>query len=808
LLLKDGKRTMKSRIILIIFMLIVFEAKAQRTKIYKATFLETAPKIDAIEDSIWETVPIASNFVQVQPFNGKKPTKPTEVKLAYTEKAIYIFAKIYDDPKKINAFLTQKDQEGQSDWFAVSFDTYNNGLLAYTFAVTASNVHIDYKSIGTKKDYAWNPVWTSKVSRNKYGWTVEMKIPFNMLRFNKKNLGLWHINFYRHIQRNRETDSWNYIDIKSQEEISQYGILEGIDKVKSGPRIELYPYLSAGLVEQSANTATFRRGGMDLKMGLSKSFTLDMMLIPDFGEVFSDEQTLNLTPYEVYYSEQRPFFTEGTEIFNLGGIFYSRRIGGQPAKYSEVANYLREGETIVENPSEVQILNATKISGKTKNGYGIGFLNTVTSNTFALLYDTINDQYRQIITEPLTNYNVIAVEKDLPNNSYIGIINTNKTVPLFKRSSNVTAVEANIKDRTKTISVYTKIGMSNIFHNWNEKPFSGIGYSFAINKIKGNFRTGISRTSYSDQYYINDMGYLPQNNIITNRAYVAYYIFKPFWKIQNWKTTASFSYKSLYSNQNFVGMQIDFATYGTLRKSLTSLGLAMSITPGNTYDYFEPRVDNYVFIEPPKQSYKAWISTNYSKPFAVDLHAKLYYPLSYIPSQYGYGFTFIPRFRISKYTLTILSLDYNIDLNDYGFITTSPQKDTVYFGRRNIQTVENKAEINIMFSPKAYFTLRLRHYWTLLFYTGIYSLSPQGSLEPIYNSSIYIPDQNINFNIANIEFVFKWEFLPGSEISVTYKKELSRTGTELIPEYLKNFDFFIKNSDYYRYLSLKLVFFI
>ncbi len=205
------------------------------------------------------------------------------------------------------------------------------------------------------------------------GWVAEIEIPYSALRFPNNDLQTWGINFAREIRRIREISSWNFVDKKIDGILNQSGVVTGIENIKPPLRLSFEPYLSTSLLkEPESNAWDFKfNGGMDLKYGISESFTLDMTLIPDFSQVPSDDQVVNLGPFETYYSEKRQFFTEGVELFSKGDVFYSRRVGSEPMGYDDIEeNY--PPENIIENPEQTQLLNATKLSGRTSSGTGIG----------------------------------------------------------------------------------------------------------------------------------------------------------------------------------------------------------------------------------------------------------------------------------------------------------------------------------------------------------------------------------------------------------------------------------------------------
>lgn len=290
-----------------------------QNKNYQATRINTAPKIDGqLNDECWNNLPVAKDFIQYEPYNGGPASQETEVKLAYDNKALYVSAILYDQmPDSIMAELSERDNmDGNVDIFAFTIQPFNDGLNGFSFWVTAAGVQADYKNTNDEMDANWNAVWESKTAFVENAWQVEIKIPYSAIRFPKTNIQTWGINFRRSIRRKREWSTWNFVDKNVGTYLPQSGTVTGIKDIKPSLRLSVTPYVSAYAENNSEThkTGYSINGGLDLKYGINESFTLDMTLIPDFGQVQSDDVVLNLSPDETYYSEKRAFFTEGTEL--------------------------------------------------------------------------------------------------------------------------------------------------------------------------------------------------------------------------------------------------------------------------------------------------------------------------------------------------------------------------------------------------------------------------------------------------------------------------------------------------------------
>ncbi len=380
---------------LIFGVVLVTNAFAQERNL-PALKINTPIKIDGIlDEAAWQKAAIADSFIVNFPTFGVPAKQNTQVRVLYSDQAVYIGAYLYDDPKLIRKQLTSRDGESRQDidYFSVFFDTYNDNQNGYQFLVTARNVQSDGRLVANKvsqfglpTDYTWDAVWESKVTMQKDGWIVEMKIPYSALRFSKKEIQDWGVNFQRYIRRNNEGSFWNKVDPQQNGFVNQFGNLTDVVNITPPLRLSVLPYITTGvrttpLANGTTNTTILRNGGMDVKYGVNESFTLDATLIPDFGQVVSDNVVLNLTPYEVQFQENRPFFTEGLELFNKAGLFYSRRVGSTPNNYQALNNQVNSDANLrmISNPGITQLYNASKFSGRNKSKLVIGVFNAITA---------------------------------------------------------------------------------------------------------------------------------------------------------------------------------------------------------------------------------------------------------------------------------------------------------------------------------------------------------------------------------------------------------------------------------------------
>lgn len=387
---------------------IVTVRSIETTKIAIAN--SSAPKIDGnLDDECWGNISVNADFIISTPTFGKPSSFKTEVKIIYDDNAIYIGAYCHDkEPKKIQRLLTARDDNGNADWFSVGFDTYNDNINGFRFQLSAANVQSDARLSPGSFDLNWDAVWFSKTSLKVDGWVAEIKIPYSALRFPKAADQTWGLQFSRYVQRLNEISSWSPVNPQTDGIVNQWGELAHLKNLNPPLRLSFVPYFTAGfsreplsITNRTFDTHKILNGGLDINWGIDESFTLNTTLVPDFGQVQSDSKVLNLSPFEQTFQERRAFFTEGTELFKRkvglspGQLFYSRRIGQTPTLYYDIPYTIDGNEEIISNPSSTQLYNATKISGRTKSDFGIGFLNAVSAPMYAVIKNTNDGSIRK-----------------------------------------------------------------------------------------------------------------------------------------------------------------------------------------------------------------------------------------------------------------------------------------------------------------------------------------------------------------------------------------------------------------------------
>jgi hypothetical protein len=777
---------------------------AQEKKSVEALSISTPINIDGILDEpAYSQSQPAKDFVQLQPYNGKPCYQPSEVHILYDQSAIYVGAMLYDSsPDSIFNFFSERDNIGSSDYFGVYFDPYNQGQLAYGFFITPAGVQTDLKAIKTSYDYEddnWDAVWQSKTRVTDKGWIVEMRIPYSALRFPENGGGTWGLNMFRNIRRYSSNNSWNFIDREVSGFIHQEGQLTGIQNIKPPIRLSVSPYAAAYTEFKSGkSSADFTyKGGMDLKYGISESFTLDLMLIPDFGQIQSDDKQLNLSPYELYYSEKRQFFTEGTELFERGGILYSRRIGASPKFSNKAYDALTDNEIIDYNPTETQLLNATKVSGRTPKGWGLGLLNAITLPSYATLKDTLTGQKRDIQIQPFTNYNVTVIDKTLKNNSYVSLINSNILMANDPFRANVTATDFQIRNKKKTFAVTGKGGISSRTNGEHETGFFA---NLGLDKNSGKLQYGITQSIISDKFNPNDLGYLRRNNELNTQAYIYYGIIEPFSIFKQMSANIWWEHERMYEPSAVSGNSLGLNYYNQFKNNYSFQ--ANFQVSGTIHDYYEPRVSGRYYIEPYYYQWSLWGCSDSRKP--------VYLSASYTGAKqpdtdqrYQNG-DFYVGVRIGKRYQLSYSARFENQINDRGFVDMTDNQDTIYFTKRNVRTFENVLGASYVFNNKAGINLRIRHYWSGAGNKEFFQLQEDGLLA---EDLAYNENRDENYNAFNIDLVFRWIFAPGSELSLAWKNSILNSNDKVVRNYWNNFERTWK-SDQTNSFSIKILYYI
>lgn len=791
-----------------ILLLISFAGFAQSLPIKKkltAQRTSVTPKIDGIlDDDAWQNAPIATNFVELRPVPGRVESQDgrTEVRIIYDDHAVYVAARMYDRPDSVVHELVSRDQIGNADFVGVMFDTFLDGVNGNGFYVTAAGVQFDakYSLIGGEDD-SWNAVWDSAVKLDDKGWTAEFKIPYSALRFSNKDIQSWGLNIVRKRTGSNRQTFWNAVDPKVDGFVNQAGVLEGLSKIKAPLRLSFSPYISTLLSHYPYNTAGVKNsqatfnGGMDVKYGINKSFTLDMTLIPDFGQVQSDYRILNLTPFEVKFNENRQFFTEGTEMFNKGDLFYSKRVGSIPSYF----NYegINATDKVIKSPQEGKVLNATKISGRTAGGLGIGLFNAVTNTMYAEVEDQ-NGNRREVQTQPLTNYNIFVLDQSLKNNSSVSVINTNVLRQGSAYDANVTAALFNFSNKSNKYYVSGAGKMSYLTSDPIKENRTGYSYDFGFGKKSGNFTARYLQEFADTKFDPSDMGFYTNNNFLDQGLNLAYSIYKPskwYNELQAW---TELEYSTRFKPGDYQSFGIYPGVYAQF-KNFWSVELNGNwVAEGN--DFYESR-NGQVYKAP--ESYRVAIYVNPNRAKAYNFGGNIWLTKKAMFNGVAYNFYFFQNLRVSDKLAFGLDLGYNPSYNYVNWVTMANAQSV--FSRYDRNTVENSFDIKYSFNNKMGLTFVARHYWSDRRNKDFYTLNNEGRLDPYQGAALQNLDRD--YNVFNIDLVYRWQFKPGSELSITYKNAAETSEKYFVKRYNRNLDNTL-SSPQNNSLSVKVLYYI
>ncbi len=773
-------------LILLFFAIIsTFDSYGQRKNLQAKSISENISIDGKINEAIWNTAPVATDFLMLEPDNGRpiSPNKKTDVRILYNNDAIYVAAILYDDePQKILKELTQRDNFGTADHFGIFINGFNDGQQDFRFFVSSSGVQMDCLATEGGEDYSWDAIWDSEVSITEYGWVVEMKIPYAALRFSNDEKQTWGLNFYREIKRDRQKYTWNLIDMKIGAALPQTGQLEGIENIKPPTRLFFIPYSSFYVENNKEGTDNKFKAGMDIKYGINDSFTLDAILVPDFGQTKYDNVVLNLGPFEQQFNENRPFFTEGTDLFNKGNLLYSRRIGGSPSTYL----YSSDENVIASNPSTVNLINAIKISGRTSSGLGIGVLNAVTEKTYGTLRNTQTNETNRVVVEPLTNYNILVLDQRFNQNSSVALVNTNVTRNGEFRDANVSALVYDLNTKNNKFNLTGDFKYSYINEYGDNDNLNGINTAIQIGKKGGKWRYNTGATYVSKEYDANDLGITFINNFHSGYVNLGYRILNPNSVFNTFKINTNY-----YAEfQNTTGrlqkgeINIDF-TSTSIKNDYYAI--FVYISPLETYDFYEARVDER-FVNLPKNVYSSfYFSSNYNRKFALDLNP--YFTVTSEKNRVSYGLKIAPRYRFSDKLLMNYMIEAYNQNSDRGWVAFDG--DAIIFAERDRRTLTNELGLKYSMNPKMTLNLAARHYWSYAENNQYLTLQNDGSLT---SNSTFTVNKNSNFSTWNFDLSYSWWFAPGSQISVLYRNNATDSRTEIDRRLGNNFKNLFNNN--------------
>lgn len=762
--------------------LVGFGALAQKKSI-TALKIDTPIQIDGnLDEEIWFQADVASDFVMFDPDNDKPLPyeKRSEVRILYDNEGIYIGAIHYDnEPHLVMREFTQRDNFGVSDHFGVFINGFNDGQQDFRFFVSTAGVQMDCLATEFREDFSWDAIWESAVKITDFGWTVELMIPYAALRFPPVEVQEWGLNFTRELRRDRQRYAWSPIDARIGAVIPQAGILKGIRDIKPPVRLFLIPYASTYMQKNENGFQDIYKAGLDVKYGINDAFTLDAILIPDFGQAAFDDVILNLSPFEQQFLENRPFFSEGTDIFNRGGLLYTRRIGGAPSRRARP----QDNEELAYAPTTVNLLNALKVSGRTQDGLGIGVLNALTEPAYARITNTETGESRREMVEPLTNYNVTVFDQRFGGNSSVTFINTNVWRSGNFRDANVTGVVFDLNTPENTYNLSGDFKYSSIHSVQNRQ-----GYSTMLNfgRTYSKHRFNIRGLYVSKDYEINDLGINFMTNYHSVRANYNYRILNPVGPLNTFRINTNF-YSEVHNTTGKIQQTWqNLIAQGTTRQNDFFLA-AVYTNPFQTYDFYESRIEGQWLNFPRSNGAWMYLSTNYNRKWAIDFEPS--YRKYDQANRDDLSILFSPRYRFTDRFSLIYSFHYMHQNSDVGWVDFF--ENQTILAERNRTTVTNSIRGRYSLNEVMTFNLVARYYWSVADNLIYHRLNSDGSFSPIEE---YPFSRNANFNLWNFDLSYSWWFAPGSEISVLYRNnaqsftnEVQRNMNENVSRLFENY---------------------
>ncbi|OJV35048.1 MAG: hypothetical protein BGO33_02380 [Bacteroidia bacterium 43-41] len=568
-----------------------------QTKTYTTSRTQQAPEIDGqLTDDCWQNAGWESDFVQFEPNQGAAPSQQTQFAIVYDDNNLYIAIKALDsEPDKIVRRVSRRDV-ADGDAVAIVIDSYEDKMTAFAFLVSAAGSKTDWRQTeGNGEDNSWDPIWEVRTSLQPDGWYAEMRIPYSQLRFGKKVRYRWGLEVMRHVYRHQERSFWQPIDKASAKFIGDFGTLEGICNIYPKKDIEIVPFALSQLTLSEKETGNpFATGtrtkasmGVDGKISLTNDITLNFTINPDFGQVEADPSVVNLTNFETYFNEKRPFFVEGSNIYHYpfdltnneqNKLFYSRRLGREPH-----LNYDTKDGEYVREPGRTTILGAVKVSGKTRKGTSIGILNAVTQKMSSEI-DRDGERLKYAV-EPTSNYFVGRLEQDLDSGNLIvgGMITaTNRKIDeqqfevlpgsAYTAGMNLTkywkdksyfitartffshlrgSQEAMVQLQKSSARYYQRPDAKHLELDAERTSLSGFGGSVSGGKVSGHFNVlGFSSWS-SPGLEFNDIGFKPNADMFMNGVWAEWNEWRPRGIVNKYRFNGS-----LYNIRDFSGTSL------------------------------------------------------------------------------------------------------------------------------------------------------------------------------------------------------------------------------------------------------------
>lgn len=836
----------------------VFAQNQKKKEYFAGQCLKNEISVDGkLNEAAWSKAAWQDDFTQYEPSEGKQPGQKTEFAILLDDNYIYVGFKCWDThADSIVQRLTRRD-ELDGDFVAVQFDSFFDKRTAFCFFVNAAAIKYDYMTSndGENEDNSWDPIWLVKTSRDNLGWYVEMKIPLTQLRFEGNGEQTWGLQVGRMLFRKQEVSLWQPAVKKKSGWVSQFGELKGLNNLKARKVADLTPYAVARTdrFEKEANNPFKNSGkknqlnvGLDGKLGLTNNLTLDFTINPDFGQVEADPSEVNLTSFETFFQEKRPFFIEGKNILSFPlmfgdgdlaseNLFYSRRIGRRPHYSPEIAD-----DEYMDAPEFTSILGAAKVTGKTKSGWSVGVLESLTANEYAHIS---NSHRRSEMIEPFTNYSIGRLQKDFNNgNTFLGGMFTSVNRNLGEEqlnylhksaytggidfvhkwhnkdwevdfSSYFSRVEGSTEAITETqkswIHGFQRPDATHLTLDTTRTSLSGQGGKIVLGKMGGNLKFMAATAWKSPGLELNDVGYMRQADNILEVVWVGYRIFEPFSIFRNlnlnfnqW-TEWNFAGESTGPGGN-INAHTQFKNYWNFHFGVNVNGKGLSAT--------ELRGGPALKYSGTKNLWMA-LGSNEQKKLTTEAEFMILGGnVKDSKKMVNYGLAL--GYRPSKNLKITLSPNFTTNNDELQYVTQQDysNKTDYIFARINQKTLSASLRVNYNITPD----LSIQYWGQPFLASGKYTefkritdsrsdsyanrFSPFSGTELTYQSqdelyqvsdpsgnALYTfdqPDFNVKEFLSNM--VVRWEYLPGSTLYLVWSQTRNQSATNGIFNFNKD----------------------
>ena len=750
------------------------------------------PVIDGrVEDEVWSRANVIDTFLQRRPDEGEAASERTEVRILYDDQALYISFIAYDaNPEGIVRRLSRRDRDVPSDKVSIGIDSDFDRKTAFIFEVNAAGVMRDFFMYddGNEVDMNWDAIWYAEVAERHDGWSAEFKIPFQSLRFSDGGNLIWGINFAREIHRKNEWSFWTLIPRDARGWVSRFGILDGLGNIDPPRSLLILPYAlgsgtswPAGQIPARVNSVDPElRVGLDVQYGISNNTILNVTINPDFGQVEVDEVVLNLSAFETFYPEKRPFFLERASLFeNIGAnfgdpvqarLFYPRRIGRQPSRFHAWPDTLdTDTWRIRSNPSVTPILAAGKLTGRTDEGFEFGVLNATTGRTHKILLGP-DDERLRIRTDHLTNYSVARGICQIPGPaSYIGGIVTG----VLREGVNSWQAFSGGFDWQYNTDGYGFISnglLAATYRTREEESEQGYQLFANIGSMGGTSWIGSGGIGVSTKgFNTNDIGFNVMNNYSLAHAWLGYRKLETFGPVREFRFNQNyFAVTTLEPWQFWIAGIEPNVSIQWINFWNTNAGFNIEIGGG---DPFESR--GMGLYELPN-SMNVWlnVSTDNRKAFILS-------------PRFNYGFDEYGKrslsaglpvtLRAGYRTEVGLSPSISVNRNQSGWVANVTGIDGIgervaVFGHRDIHQLNFILRATHTFTRDLTLQAYAQYFWARGTYTKFFRLLPDGTLTDLqepYDRDVY---RNPDFNRSNLNFnmILRYEYRPGSTLFLVW----------------------------------------